>query len=170
MLHLIVGGSGSGKSAYAEKRMMEEPDGSRIYLATMRPWDEECGEKIRRHRQMREGKGFLTVECYGRPRDLPIPRGSSVLLECVGNLLTNVFFDQNSNGTDMAQMITDDILDLQNRTRTLMIVTNDIFSDGLFYGVETEAYRAVLGQVNKNLARAADHVIEVVYGIPVNIK
>ena len=37
MMYLVIGGSGSGKSAYAEKRMMEEPDGSRIYLATMRP-------------------------------------------------------------------------------------------------------------------------------------
>ncbi len=170
MMHLVIGGSGSGKSAYAEKLMMEEPGGSRVYLATMRPWDEECREKIRRHRQIREGKGFVTVECYGRPRDLPIPRGSSVLLECVGNLLTNLFFDQDHNGIDMAQLITDDLMDLQSRTRSLIIVTNDIFSDGLFYGVETEAYRAVLGQVNKNLARAADHVTEVVYGIPVKIK
>lgn len=170
MMHLVIGGSGSGKSAYGEKLMMEVPGDGRVYLATMRPWDDECREKIRRHRQIREGKGFVTVECYGRPRDLPIPRGSSVLLECVGNLLTNLFFDQDHNGIDMAQLITDDLMDLQSRTRSLIIVTNDIFSDGLFYGVETEAYRAVLGQVNKNLARAADHVTEVVYGIPVKIK
>ena len=70
----------------------------------------------------------------------------------------------------MAQILTNDILDLQKRTKTLMIVTNDIFSDGLFYGVETEAYRAVLGQVNKNLAKEADQVTEVVYGIPVLIQ
>lgn len=170
MTHLVIGGSGSGKSAWAEKLLMEEPDTSRIYLATMRPWDEECEKKIQRHRQMREGKGFDTVECYGRLKSLPIPWGSSVLLECIGNLLTNVFFDRKNNGTDMAQMVTDDIMALEKRTRTLVIVTNDIFSDGLFYGVETEAYRAVLGQVNKNLARAADHVTEVVYGIPVKIK
>lgn len=170
MMHLVIGGSGSGKSAYGEKLMMEVPGDGRVYLATMRPWDDECREKIRRHRQIREGKGFVTVECYGRPRNLPIPRGSSVLLECVGNLLTNLFFDQDHNGIDMAQLITDDLMDLQSRTRSLIIVTNDIFSDGLFYGVETEAYRAVLGQVNKNLARAADHVTEVLYGIPVKIK
>ena len=147
MLHLIIGGSGSGKSEYAEKLMMWEPEGKRIYLATMKPWDEEC-----------------------RQDSLAIPQGSSVLLECLGNLTANLFYSQEAEGEDMAQILTNDILDLQKRTKTLMIVTNDIFSDGLFYGVETEAYRAVLGQVNKNLARAADHVIEVVYGIPVNIK
>ena len=170
MLHLVIGGSGSGKSAYAERLMMEEPEDGRIYLATMRPWDEECREKIKKHQEMRRGKGFSTIECYGRVRDLPVPWGSSVLLECMGNLLTNVFYDQNNNGRDMAQMVTDDVMDLLTRTRTLVIVTNDIFSDGLFYGVETEAYRAVLGQVNKNLARAADRVTEVVYGIGVRCK
>ena len=104
MLHLVIGGSGSGKSAYAERLMMEEPENSRIYLATMRPWDEECREKIKKHQEMRRGKGFSTIECYGRVRDLPVPWGSSVLLECMGNLLTNVFYDQNNNGRDMACM------------------------------------------------------------------
>lgn len=170
MLHLIIGGSGSGKSEYAEKLMMREPEGKRIYLATMKPWDEECRQKIERHRIMRRGKGFTTMECYGRLDSLAIPQGSSVLLECLGNLTANLFYSQEAEGEDMAQILTNDILDLQKRTKTLMIVTNDIFSDGLFYGVETEAYRAVLGQVNKNLAKEADQVTEVVYGIPVLIQ
>ena len=146
MVHLIIGGSGSGKSAYAEKLMMEEPEESRVYLATMRPCDQECREKIKRHQDMRRDKGFATLECYGRVRGLLVPWGSSLLLECVGNLLTNVFYNEKYSGKDMAQMVTEDILDLQNRTRTLIIVTNDIFSDGLFYGVETEAYRAALAR------------------------
>ena len=170
MLHLVIGGNGSGKSAYGEKLMMEEPEDGRIYLATMRPWDEEGREKIEKHQRMRSGKGFVTMECYGRLRDCPVPWGSSVLLECMGNLLTNVFFDRQYVGMDMAQVLTDDIMEVDNRTRNLVIVTNDIFGDGLFYGVDTEAYRAVLGQVNKNLARAADHVTEVVYGVPLKIK
>lgn len=170
MLHLIIGGSGSGKSEYAENLMMREPEGSRVYLATMKPWDEECRRKIERHRRMRRGKGFSTIECYGRLNSFQIPRESSVLLECLGNLTSNLFYSEEGGGEDMAWMLTGDILDLQKRTKTLMIVTNDIFSDGLFYGVETEAYRAVLGQVNKNLAKEADRVTEVVCGIPVKIK
>ena len=170
MLHLIIGGSGSGKSEYAEKLMMREPEGKRIYLATMKPWDEECRQKIERHRIMRRGKGCATMECYGRLDSLAIPQGSSVLLECLGNLTANLFYGQEAEGEDMAQILTNDILDLQKRTKTLMIVTNDIFSDGLFYGVATVAYRAVLGQVNKNLAKEADQVTEVVYGIPVLIQ
>lgn len=169
-MHLIIGGSGSGKSEYGETLMMRERQGRRIYLATMRPLDEEGEARVERHRAMRRGKGFETIECYGRVNSLMIPAESSVLLECLGNLTMNLFYSGEGKEEDMAQILTDDILDLKKRTKTLMIITNDIFSDGLFYGVETEAYRAVLGQVNKNLAREADWVTEVVYGIPVKIK
>ncbi|MDD6075101.1 MAG: bifunctional adenosylcobinamide kinase/adenosylcobinamide-phosphate guanylyltransferase, partial [Clostridium sp.] len=41
MFSLITGGSGSGKSEYAEN-LARETGGTRlIYLATMRVWDEE---------------------------------------------------------------------------------------------------------------------------------
>ena len=63
MMVLVTGGSGSGKSAYAENRVMQFGDGSRIYIATMFPFDEESHRRIARHRKMREGKGFTTKEC-----------------------------------------------------------------------------------------------------------
>jgi len=173
MLHLIIGGSGSGKSAYGERLMLEESPQHRIYLATMQPWDEECREKIRRHRQRRKDMGFTTIECYGRLKGLDIPEGSSVLLECLGNLTANLFYGpkgRTNQEEKLAGLMTDDILGLQKRAKTLMIVSNDIFSDGLCYEAETENYRAVLGQTAVNLAKAADCVTEVVFGIPVPVK
>ena len=41
MLTLIVGGSASGKSAFAENYAMEAGE-NRIYIATMQPMDNEC--------------------------------------------------------------------------------------------------------------------------------
>lgn len=67
-------------------------------------------------------------------------------------------------------MITEDILDLKKRVKDLIMVTNEIFSDGITYDPEPTCYMQILGQVNQNLAREADRVIEVVYGIPVEIK
>ena len=68
MFHLVTGGSGSGKSEYAEQLITEfgekERWRKRYYLATMMPFGEETKQKIERHRKMREGKGFCTVECY----------------------------------------------------------------------------------------------------------
>ena len=66
MLSLIIGGSASGKSEYAERLVCSLP-GKRIYTATMEPFSEEGRERIARHRKLREGKGFVTVEV---PRNL----------------------------------------------------------------------------------------------------
>ena len=37
MLTLVTGGSGSGKSAFAEDRVLSFGDAQRIYIATMHP-------------------------------------------------------------------------------------------------------------------------------------
>ena len=60
---LILGGSGSGKSAYAEEYLCALAKGKRkYYLATMKCFDEETRAKISRHRKMRKGKDFSTIE------------------------------------------------------------------------------------------------------------
>ena len=47
-----------------------------------------------------------------------------------------------------------------------MVVTNEIFSDGMEYSPETVQYQAFLGQINQEIAKMAGNVTEVVYGIP----
>ena len=58
MLHLITGGSGSGKSRYAEEQILKLGPGRRIYVATMYPYDEDSLRRIDRHRAMRAEKNF----------------------------------------------------------------------------------------------------------------
>lgn len=48
MFTLVIGGSASGKSEYAEQQVMALP-GRRWYLATMEPWDDECVARIAKH-------------------------------------------------------------------------------------------------------------------------
>ena len=65
MLELVTGGSGSGKSAYAESRICEwnrQDPKPLFYIATMYPYGEETEKKIERHRMLRKGKGFETLE------------------------------------------------------------------------------------------------------------
>ena len=80
MMTLVVGSSASGKSAWAEELAVHSPGRPRIYIATMEPSDEECLRRIDRHRQIRAGRGFVTVECYRNLRNLSIPTGSTALL------------------------------------------------------------------------------------------
>ena len=94
MITLITGGSGSGKSAYAESVITGFGDFERIYIATMYPFDEESHARIRRHRKMRAKKNFQTLECYTGLKKLKVPAGSCVLLECMSNLVANEMYQE----------------------------------------------------------------------------
>lgn len=176
MMTLVTGGSGSGKSEYAEMLAMEGGF-PRIYIATMIPWDEEGRTRIARHRAMRKGKGFETVECYAGLSDaarMLLERGGaeSILLECVSNLTANEFYRPENAGRtkELADAVAGEVLALRSACRHLVAVTNNVFDDGEKYGEETERYLEILAQVNRRLAASADAVTEVVFGIPVKIK
>ncbi|MFR8529672.1 MAG: bifunctional adenosylcobinamide kinase/adenosylcobinamide-phosphate guanylyltransferase [Anaeromassilibacillus sp.] len=49
----------------------------------------------------------------------------------------------------------------------IVVVSNEIFSDGTPYDPSTQAYIARLAHLNAALAQRADTVVEVVCGIPI---
>ena len=170
MMILVTGGSGSGKSAYAEDRVLSLGEGRRIYVATMHPYDGESLRRVKRHRQMRAGKGFETVERYTNLRELILPGDSVVLLECMSNLTANEMYQEGGAGGQTVEEILAGICYLLKRVRHLVVVTNEIFSDGIDYDPETMRYQSYLGQINSEMGRMADRVTEVVYGIPITVK
>ena len=170
MTVLVTGGSGSGKSEFAEMLISKMNDGPKIYLAAMKPLDEESRLRIRRHRDMRKNRNFVTVEQYLKIGNAEIPEGSDVLLECLSNLTANEMFDPAGSGDDPVSAVITGIRMLQKKTRNLVIVTNEIFSDGKEYPGDTELYKHYLGQINREAAKMSDQVFEVIYGIPVRLK
>ena len=78
MLILVVGGAASGKSAFAESLACQGAL-PRVYIATMQAMDEECEIRIARHREMRAGKGFSTLECPLGLADADIPAKTALL-------------------------------------------------------------------------------------------
>ena len=56
---------------------------------------------------------------------------------------------------------------MKEQVKHLVVVTNEIFSDGESYSKETRAYQENLGKINQAMADMADEVVEVVAGIPV---
>lgn len=173
MLIVVTGGSGSGKSAYAEKKVLSFQDPVRYYVATMPCRDEEDHARVKRHQMLRAGKGFCTIERTKDLKGLQLPKNGkarvSVLLECVSNLVANEMFDPDGAGRRAAEEMKHGIDSLLEQCDNLVVVTNEIFSDGVQYPEETMAYLALLGEINRDLFARADEVVEVVCGIPVTI-
>ena len=179
MLVLITGGSGSGKSAYAEDYITKlSKDCRKYYIATMQVYDEEGQEKVFKHQKMREGKGFLTIE---QSTDIHLAadkmeKDTSIenvgLLECMSNLVANEMFREGEirDCELVKKSIIGGIEKLSNNVTDLIIVTNNVFEDGITYDETTTNYIRAMGCINQELAKMADKVIEVVVGIPITVK
>lgn len=120
MTILVIGTPDSGKSEKAEGLALElSRNGKKIYLATMIPYGAEGEKRIEKHRKLRDGKGFITVEKTHDIADIIDETGfivikksagnstdknegacrlkaedATVLLECVSNLCANEMFDK----------------------------------------------------------------------------
>ena len=165
MIVLVTGGSGCGKSTWAEKLIAALPREKRVYIATMQVYDEESVHRVARHRAQRADKGFQTIECEKDLASAPVEEGSVVLLEDLVNLMANEMFD----GGDV-QRIVPALKALARKCSHLVMVTNDVFSDGIDYAKETQEYLRLMAQINRAAAEMADCVVEVVYSIPVCVK
>lgn len=223
MLILITGGSGSGKSSFAENKIAElrdrllsmaSPDSQQLnmyYIATMQVYGEEGHKKVERHRRLRAGKGFITLEqtvdvdqCLERRRQQaedtkPCPEAESMcseaecfsseagnqlmtrdssepaaiaLLECMSNLVANEMFslDGIRFEEEVVEKVSREVLTLAEKLDALVIVTNNVFEDGIIYDNSTMAYIRALGRINQAIAAEADEVWESVAGIPVRLK
>ena len=165
MIVLVTGGSGCGKSTWAENLVASLPNEKRVYVATMQVYDDESVKRVERHRAQREDKGFRTIECEKDLASADIAEGSIVLLEDLVNLMANEMFD----GGDVSR-IGPALSELAKKCSHLIMVTNDIFSDGIDYEESTQEYIRQLAQINNAAAQMADCVVEVVYSIPVCVK
>ena len=179
MLVLITGGSGSGKSAYAEDYITKiSKDCRKYYIATMQVYDAEGQEKVCKHQKMREDKGFLTIE---QPTDIQdavnkMEKATTIeniaLLECMSNLVANEMFKEGQirEWELVKENIIGGIEKLSKNVTDLVIVTNNVFEDGINYDETTTNYIRAMGCINQELAKMADKVIEVVVGIPIIVK
>ncbi|MCI9391944.1 MAG: bifunctional adenosylcobinamide kinase/adenosylcobinamide-phosphate guanylyltransferase [Oscillospiraceae bacterium] len=174
---LITGGSGSGKSAYAERtllsRMPPEGGGRAVYLATMENTGPEAAARVARHRAMRArhgeaaGRTFVTLE---QPVDLggaAVLPGDFVLVEDLGNLLANELWSPAGAGRAGAEArILSGVKALMERAALLAVVSVDIFAGGDGYAPEILDYIRTLGRLHRTLAALAEESAEVVCGIP----
>ena len=164
MLGLIVGGAASGKSEHGE-RLAQKAGGKKLYVATMEPFGEEARARIEKHRRQRAQKGFDTAEIYTGLAQRKILGYDTILLECLTNLLANERFSAHGAKEDAARAVLEGIASLRRQSKTLIVVSGDLFCDGIGYDQGTRQYLQDLGQIHRELAQQADFVAESVCGI-----
>lgn len=175
MIVLVTGASSSGKSAIAEEIAVRLSGGKQLYyIATMHAYGEEGAARVDRHRKKREGKNFITLEKYRDVHTVETEADATCLLECMSNLVANEMYDddraEDVANEGLAAKIAGNVLWLAGRIENLVIVTNEVFSDGCQYDSECVKYIEILGRINQELAGKSDVVIESVVGIPIVLK
>jgi adenosylcobinamide kinase/adenosylcobinamide-phosphate guanylyltransferase len=161
LLIFISGGVRSGKSSYGEKLAETLSCGRKIYLATSEAYDEEMENRIHHHKEERKGKGFVTIE---RKRNISISADElcstdTVLLDCLGNLLANEMFDGGN-----PDAIFGDVCRIYDAVENLIIISNDVFSDGCQYSESVVIYIDKLAELHKQIVKEADVAIESIFG------
>lgn len=174
MIVLVMGGSASGKSEWAETEAVKlAQNGPLCYLATLSPDGPGNDTIIRGHRKRREGKGFVTVEAERNIDRLQLrePEKTTVLLECLSNLLANEMFGGTEReSVPVPEKVIGEVLSLSGKVKHLVIVSDLIFSDGISYEKETAEYMRNLGTVNAAILKEADRAAEIVCTCPVYLK
>ncbi len=190
MIRFVYGGSGSGKSAFAEQLVVSCGAERKYYVATMKVYDDEGRGKVARHQKLRENKGFVTIEqptCIGsaarqiqqdaqfvQQNARPCEKSSgkcAVLLECVMNLVANEMFTPDGivAESDVIALIKEGLNELFSIADDVVVVSGNVFCDGVEYDENTKSYMRALAAVNAFIARKADESFEVVAGIPLRI-
>lgn len=166
---LLVGGSKSGKSSYAQTHCTKYfTNSKKFYIATMEPFDSEDMIRIENHVKDREGMGFTTLE-EGRDFSalLPVIEGQTVLFDSITAYLTNVLFGKFPlpKGEDVIEYCSKEILKLSSTAGDFVCVCDGIWQDGITYPRETEDFSRYLAGICSKLSSEFDVVCEMVAGM-----
>ncbi len=157
--------------------MAEQIGGQKIFIATCPHTDPEMDERIRRHRQDRQGRGWQTVE---EPVQLTeqlrsFRQGYTVLVDCLTLWVNNLMYaagQENSELTeDQAAEAAQQLADTASScTGTVILVTNETGSGIVPDNAMARYYRDLVGRCNQVIAGQADQVFLVTCGIARQIK
>lgn len=167
-LILVLGGSRSGKSEFAEK-IAGSLGGRVFYVATATVRDKEMADRIRLHKERRpqswktieEEKDVLSVLKKGR-------QGDVYLLDCLTVWLTNLLLESKKEAYILEQAV--GIASSVKNGIHLVIVSSEVGMGIVPESPLGRIFRDMAGKVNQLFAAKADQVYFTIAGIPVEIK
>jgi adenosylcobinamide kinase/adenosylcobinamide-phosphate guanylyltransferase len=164
-LTLVLGGTRSGKSRYAESLIARHPP-PWLYVATAEAGDAEMAARIAAHKA-RRGDGWTTIEV---PRDLAetLAEHASmpVLVDCLTLWLTNLMLA----GADIDAKFARLEQALEKPRNPVVLVANEVGSGVVPENALARRFRDLQGWLNQRLAARADRVVLVVAGLPLFVK
>jgi len=160
-LSLILGGAASGKSAFAEKCVLDQ-GGTPTYIATAQAWDDEMRAKIAAHVAAR-GDGWTTVEA---PLNLPEAIAQSgdapILIDCLTLWLTNLMLADH----DVDQATEALIAALDASPAAITMVSNEVGQGIVPDNALSRQFRDAQGRLNIRMATQSTRVAQVIAGLP----
>jgi len=175
---LVLGGSRSGKSEYAEE--IAGRSGKRIiYIATAAVHDDEMAERVKIH-QKRRPQNWVTVEEEKDVLDVLSQggEGDTFLLDCATLWLTNLLLEQQNSEmliapSDKETQILAQVARLSETVDNgadLIVVSSEVGLGLIPEHPLGRVFRDLAGKANQLLASRADSVYLLVAGIPMEIK
>ncbi len=163
----MLGGARSGKSAYAE-RLVVESGLERVYVATAEAGDTEMAQRIAHH-QARRGEGWRTLEetqSLEKVLEQSTGEGRAVLVDCLTLWLSNLMF----LGVDIEARTAALCRTAKHLPGLVVFVSNEV---GLGLVPDTplgRQFRDAQGRLNQAVASVADRVAFLAAGLPLYLK
>jgi adenosylcobinamide kinase/adenosylcobinamide-phosphate guanylyltransferase len=175
---LVLGGSRSGKSRFAEQYVGTEMPVTYVATAPDYPGDAEWAERVRQHRSRRP-PAWSTVET-GDPA-LVLDRaagGAAILIDSVTTWLSRVMDDcacwddrLSDESAERLSAALDAMGGAWAHTSALAVAVSDEVGSGIVpESAAVRRFRDVLGDLNQQLAAQADEVWLVTAGIPLRLR
>jgi len=191
MIHLILGGARSGKSAFAEQSVLDKCDNP-VYIATATAIDAEMQARISHHQQLRADKWQLH-ECPLKLTELLMTAAqnshSHYLLDCLTLWLNNLIFEYDNElraadyhptpeqyrqiSRAIEQSLDAFIEQLQlfkSRRINITLVSNEIGLGIMPLGIISRLFVDHCGRLNQRVAQLADRVTLITAGIALDLK
>jgi adenosylcobinamide kinase / adenosylcobinamide-phosphate guanylyltransferase len=169
-VHLVVGGSRSGKSRHAET--VAAASGLPVsYLATYRTEeaDEEMRARIERHRQRRPGHWKTIENRYDLRNQILENDGRLLLVDCLTLWLSFQQMQARSAESILAEL-EEAMQAARERGRAVILVSNEVGTGLIPSTPEGRAFRDLCGSANQLVARYATTVEYLVVGLPLLLK
>lgn len=177
MIKLVMGGTRSGKSEFAEDIYKGLDDVT--YIATAKAIDKEFEERIAIHKARRNTQ-WKTVEAYKDFACITM-KTKYYFLDDVTNMLTNILFDyledrdiKDEDAAVVEELVVKELDELFNRLRDMkadIIIVSSELGAGLVPEAKlSRLFRDIHGKVNQYIAKNSDEVYYVIASIGVKIK